>query len=80
MDVAAMASACVVDDSLLCLNRVGRLRRLFWRVADALDYLVTLLRLRILDALAGPLPETPADQQRARDRERLRRAFPEIEP
>jgi hypothetical protein len=57
----------------------GPLRRLFWRVADALDYLVTLLRLRILDALAGPLPETPADQQRERDQERLERAFPEIE-
>jgi hypothetical protein len=56
------------------------LRRLFWRMADALDYLVTLVRLRILDALAGPLPETPADRQRQRDRERLRRAFPEIEP
>jgi hypothetical protein len=28
--------------------------------------------LRILDALAGPSPETPdADQQRARDRERI---------
>jgi hypothetical protein len=39
------------------------LRRLFWRVADGLDYLVTL---RILDALAGPLPETPADRQRER--------------
>ena len=47
----------------------GRLRRLFWRVADDLDYLVTLARLRILDAMAGPLPETAADQQRARDRE-----------
>ena len=46
----------------------GPLRRLFWRVADALDYLMTLMRLRILDALAGPLPETPADQQRERDR------------
>jgi hypothetical protein len=53
---------------------------LFSRVADALDYLVTLLWLRILDALAGPLPETPADQQRARDRERIKGAFPEIEP
>jgi hypothetical protein len=58
----------------------GRLRRLFWRVADDLDYLWTLATLRILDWLAGPLPETPADQQRDRDRERLRRAFPEIEP
>jgi hypothetical protein len=44
----------------------GRLRRLFWRVADDLDYLVTLVQLRILDALAGPLPETPADRQRYR--------------
>jgi hypothetical protein len=57
-----------------------RLRRLFWRVIDQLDYLVTLARLRILDALAGPLPETPADQLRQRDRERIARAFPEIEP
>ena len=40
------------------------LRCLFWRVADTLDYLLTLTRLRILDALAGPEPETPADQQR----------------
>jgi hypothetical protein len=32
----------------------GPLRRLFWRVADQLDYLLTLARLRILDKLAGP--------------------------
>jgi hypothetical protein len=49
----------------------GPLRRLFWRVADDLDYLVTLATLRILDALAGPEPETPADLQRKRDRERI---------
>jgi hypothetical protein len=55
-------------------------RRLFWRVVDHLDYLLTLAWLRILDALAGPLPETPADRQRQRDRERIKRAFPEIEP
>ena len=57
----------------------ARLRRLFWHVVDALDYLPTLARLRVLDALAGPEPETPADQQRARDREAIKRAFPEIE-
>jgi hypothetical protein len=34
----------------------------FWRVVDQLDYLLTLARLRILDALAGPLPEMPIDQ------------------
>jgi hypothetical protein len=39
----------------------GPLRRLFWRVADALDYLVTLVRLLILDAIVGPEAETPAD-------------------
>jgi hypothetical protein len=50
-----------------------RLGRLFWCVADQLDYLVTLASLRILDALAGPEPETPADQQRERDRERIER-------
>jgi hypothetical protein len=55
------------------------LRRLFWRVADDLDYLWTLATLRILDGLAGPLPETPADQQRARDRARIERAFPAID-
>jgi len=58
----------------------GPTARLSWRVADQLDYLVTLARLRILDALAGPLPETLADRQRQRDRERIERAFPEIEP
>jgi hypothetical protein len=57
----------------------GRLRRLFWRVADDLDYLWTLATLRILDRLAGPLPETPADLKRKRDRERLERGFPGIE-
>jgi hypothetical protein len=58
----------------------GRLQHLYWQVADALDYLWTLATLRILDALAGPEPETPADQQRKRDRERIERASPEIEP
>jgi phospholipase D len=32
--------------------------------ADDLDYLMTLLRSRVLDALAGPEPEPTADQQR----------------
>jgi hypothetical protein len=45
----------------------GPLRRLFWRVADELDYLWTLATLRILDALVGPEPETAADLQRERE-------------
>ncbi len=57
----------------------GSLRRLFWCVADDLDYLMTLVRLRILDALADPEPEAPADQQRARDREQIERAFPKLD-
>jgi hypothetical protein len=56
----------------------GPLRRLFWRLADDLDYLLTLVMLRIVDAVAGAEPETPADHQRKRDREQLERAFPEI--
>jgi hypothetical protein len=44
----------------------GRLERLFWRVADQLDYLVTLAQLRILDAVCGPEPETPVDRRRDR--------------
>jgi hypothetical protein len=56
----------------------GLLARLFWRMIDALDYFLTLARLRILDALAGPLPETPADHQRQHERERLEKAFPEV--
>src|SRR5437868_6300633 len=35
----------------------GPLARFFWRVVDALDYLLTLVRLRILDELAGAEPE-----------------------
>jgi hypothetical protein len=56
------------------------LRRLFGRVVDGLDYVQTLVRLRILDAVAGPEPETSADQRREAGRERMQRAFPEIEP
>jgi hypothetical protein len=56
-----------------------RLGRILWRIADGLDHWLTLARLRTLDALAGPLPETPEDQQRERDREQLEGAFPGID-
>ena len=42
------------------------LRRIFWRIVDALDYLLMLARLRILDALAGPEPESRALRLRKR--------------
>jgi hypothetical protein len=54
------------------------LQRLFWRVVDHLDYALTLARLRVLDAVAGPEPETPADQKREKDREQIEREFPKI--
>jgi hypothetical protein len=57
----------------------GRLRHRLWRVADHLDHLLTLARLRFLDALAGPEPETDGDRQRKPDRERIEQASPEIE-
>jgi hypothetical protein len=56
------------------------LRRFFWRIVDHLDYVLTLAKLRNFDALTGPLPETPEDQQRERHRDRLERAFPKIKP
>ena len=57
-----------------------RLGRILWRIADGLDYWLTLTKLRTLDALMGPLPEMPEDQQRERDRDQLERAFPKIKP
>lgn len=41
-----------------------RLGHLLWRVADHLDHLLTLARLRFLDALSGPEPETETDRWR----------------
>jgi len=35
---------------------------IFWRVLDALDYWLTLMRLRTLDALCGAELRTPADE------------------
>ena len=48
-----------------------RLGRILWRIADGFDYMLTLARLRIVDAPTGPLPETPEDQQRERRRDQL---------
>jgi hypothetical protein len=41
----------------------GRLRQLFWRVVDHLDYLLTLARLRIPDTVIGPEPSAGADRK-----------------
>jgi hypothetical protein len=34
----------------------------WWRLADRLDFAFTMARLRVLDWLAGPYPETAADR------------------
>jgi hypothetical protein len=37
---------------------------IFWRAVDRLDYWIWYARLRIIDALYGPEPETEANRQR----------------
>jgi hypothetical protein len=54
---------------------VNTFGRLFRRALDALDYRVTDARLRILDAVCGPEPQTPADRKRAGEREQLETAL-----
>lgn len=49
------------------------------RALDHLDYVITYARLRILDWMYGPEPPTPADEQRERDQDRLRKAFPKVD-
>ena len=46
---------------------------------DRADYLLTLVRLTVLDWLAGPPPETPTDCAIREEGERLRKAFPQID-
>jgi hypothetical protein len=43
---------------------------------EAGNYWLTLTRLRVLDAMCGPEPDTEAERQRIRERERLERALP----
>jgi hypothetical protein len=44
-----------------------------------LDYVIRLAILRILDWVCGPVPPTPADEQREREHDRLRKAFPKVD-
>jgi hypothetical protein len=48
----------------------GPLALLFWCAVDWLDYWITQARFWVVDAVCGPEPETEADQQWSRDRER----------
>ena len=49
------------------------------RFLDWLRDLSLLARLRLLDRVAGPYPETEADRIREQRKEWLRRAFPKID-
>jgi hypothetical protein len=55
------------------------LSRLCFCILDRADYLLTLARLTVLDWLAGPMPETPADHVIREEGERIRKAFPQID-
>jgi hypothetical protein len=46
------------------------LSRLVWRVLDWFDYRIWDARLRMVDALYGPEPETEADRERSRQERR----------
>ena len=49
------------------------------RLAGRVDYAWTLARLWVWDWIAGPLPETDGDIVREHEKERLRRAFPDVD-
>ena len=44
--------------------RVRMFRRLVWRVLDWIDYRIWDARLRMVDVVYGPEPETEADRER----------------
>ena len=93
MELQACHRACHIDrevpieirrDAIWALNVLKctmfrRLARLHCDALDRADYLVTLARLRVLDWIAGPEPETEADLRRGAERERLRTAFPKMD-
>lgn len=54
---------------------IPRLTSLMWQLGD----LSISARLWLLDRIAGPYPETEADRIRERRKERLRRAFPDVD-
>jgi len=58
---------------------MGAVPRLWYWIADRLEYAVTSVRLAILDKICGPEPPTEADEIRERRRERLQKTFPEID-
>jgi hypothetical protein len=54
-------------------------RRLVYTVLDRAGYLAIVARLRVLDWLAGPPPETPTERAIREEGERLRKAFRKLD-
>jgi hypothetical protein len=55
------------------------LLRLFWGALDRLAYAVMDARLWLFELMLGPEASTRADETREIDRERLQKAFSEID-
>ena len=58
---------------------LGAIRHCWWWVIDRVDYLITTVRLAILDRFLGPESPTNADLKREQHVHRLQRAFPDID-
>jgi hypothetical protein len=54
---------------------LGVIRHCWWWVIDRVDYLITTVRLAILDRFLGPEPPINADLKREQNVHRLQRAF-----
>jgi hypothetical protein len=62
------------------MNRGESAMREAWqRLVDVIDYAATSVRLRVLDRIAGPVPETEVDRIREAEKERLQRTFPAVD-
>jgi hypothetical protein len=57
----------------------AQLMRLFWEALDRLAYVVTDARLWLFELIHGSEPLTSADETRESNRERLQKAFSEID-
>jgi hypothetical protein len=56
-----------------------QLTRLFWKTLDRLAYAAMDARLWLFELIHGSEPLTSADETRETDRERLQKAFSEID-
>jgi hypothetical protein len=57
----------------------AKLAQLFWEALDRVAYALTFARLWLIDVIHGPEAQTPADEKREADRERLQEAFPDVD-